>query len=568
MKRILRPGHNCSSLERVTGAGLLIDGEDYYRAFYQAAGSARKTIMIAGWQFDSDVRLLRGREERRAGRDVRLLPFLDSLCERNRELEVYILAWDFSIFFSLDHQWVQRWLFNWSTNDRLHFQFDSVHAIGASHHLKLVVIDGVLAFAGGLDICSRHWDGRDHAAVNMERWDGNGAPYEPYHDVQAYITGPPAQGLSEYFRNRWLFAGGRDFGHRPPAEGVSFDIGHAVPIAAGEVAISYTQARLPSPPLERIQEIKFLYADALSAAEEIIYIENQFFSSRWVYSSLLKRLNAPEMPRLQVVIVLPKRFNAFLEEMTLAVAQVSILRSLVGAAARNGHSLGIYYASSHDEEGSEVQTYIHSKVLIIDDRFLSVGSANLSNRSMSLDTELNLSWEAWSPGHIELADSIRRIRADLLAEHTGLTERAHRRRLEKTEGLVDYLEGLSDLARCRLHRHRMETIFEDYKWLKSITPENFGFDPEEPLIGEEWYESVLSDDEAGFSTSIKRLIAGLGPAKPRPGKIARAERAAIVTKDRILREVRKSRRRKYFLYFLLYSALFSLLWALIKSCYP
>ena len=567
MKRILRPGHNCSSIDRVTGSGLLIDGEDYYRAFYQAAESARKTIMIAGWQFDSDVRLLRGREERHAGGDVRLLPFLDSLCERNRELEVYILAWDFSIFFSLDHQWVQRWLFNWSTNERLHFQFDSVHAIGASHHLKLVVIDGVLAFAGGLDICSRHWDGRGHAALDMERWDGNGAPYGPYHDVQAYITGPPAQGLSEYFRNRWLFAGGKDFGRRPPAEGASFDTKHAVPVAAGEVAVSRTQARLPSPPLERIQEIKFLYADAISAAEELIYIENQFFSSRWVYSSLLKRLNAPDMPRLQAVIVLPKRFNAFLEEMTLAMAQVNILRSLVRAAAENGHSLGIYYASSMGEDGSEVQTYIHSKVLIADDRFLSVGSANLSNRSISLDTELNLSWEAWSPGHMELADSIRRVRADLLAEHTGLSEKAQRRRLEKTEGLVDYLDGLSDLGRCRLHRHKMETIFEDYKWLKSITPENFGFDPEKPLIGEDWYESVLSDEGAGFSASIKRLIAGL-PAPPRPGKIARAERAAIVTKDRILREARKSRRRKYFLYFLLYSALFSLLWAIIKSCYP
>ena len=63
--------------------GLLVDGRDYYRAFYQAAQQARRYILIAGWQFDSAVPLLRGRDRRGVRLRVRLLPFLKTLCEAN-----------------------------------------------------------------------------------------------------------------------------------------------------------------------------------------------------------------------------------------------------------------------------------------------------------------------------------------------------------------------------------------------------------------------------------------------------------------------------------------------------
>jgi uncharacterized membrane protein YdjX (TVP38/TMEM64 family) len=62
---------------------------------------------------------------------------------------------------------------------------------------------------------------------------------------------------------------------------------------------------------------------------------------------------------------------------------------------------------------------VHSKVLVVDDAFVTIGSANLSNRSMGLDTECNLALE--SNGDPRLAEAIAGLRARLLAEHLGTT---------------------------------------------------------------------------------------------------------------------------------------------------
>lgn len=72
---------------------MLIDGRDYYRAFYQAARTAERYILIAGWQFDSTARLLRGDDAQEADGEIQFLPFLNELCERNPSLSIYILAW-------------------------------------------------------------------------------------------------------------------------------------------------------------------------------------------------------------------------------------------------------------------------------------------------------------------------------------------------------------------------------------------------------------------------------------------------------------------------------------------
>ena len=102
--RILVPGRNCWVADaKVREAGLLIDGKDYYRAFHDAARDAKQHILIAGWHFTSGVRLLRGKEG-----EVSLLDFLKQLCSRNPELRVYILAWDYSVNYSIDWEWNQK----------------------------------------------------------------------------------------------------------------------------------------------------------------------------------------------------------------------------------------------------------------------------------------------------------------------------------------------------------------------------------------------------------------------------------------------------------------------------
>ena len=75
VRQILQPDKNCWTISEVTESGLLIDGRDYYRAFYQAARSAEDYILISGWQFDSDVALLRGSDADYAPASEQFLTF-------------------------------------------------------------------------------------------------------------------------------------------------------------------------------------------------------------------------------------------------------------------------------------------------------------------------------------------------------------------------------------------------------------------------------------------------------------------------------------------------------------
>ena len=77
---ILKPGTNCRGIYRVHQSGLLVDARDYYGAFHRSALRARHYILLAGWQFDSEVRLVRGRDAVPAAGDARLLNFLENLC--------------------------------------------------------------------------------------------------------------------------------------------------------------------------------------------------------------------------------------------------------------------------------------------------------------------------------------------------------------------------------------------------------------------------------------------------------------------------------------------------------
>ncbi|MFO0753480.1 MAG: phospholipase D-like domain-containing protein [Thermodesulfovibrionales bacterium] len=506
MKRILRKGRNCWHTGKVDGSGVLVDGRDYYRLFYHAALNARDYLLISGWQFDSETALLRGEDMKEARGDVRFLAFLNSLCELNPSLRIYILAWDFSIIFLMEREWLQEWIFNWMTSERLSFRFDGSHALGASQHQKFTVIDGAVAFAGGMDICAGRWDDRRHAALNPSRMNPDGKFYGPYHEVQAYFSGPLAERLSELFVSRWKSASGEDLVLPPARKGAYLpEQEPGVPLAARWASLSRTQAATLTGSPFSIREIRSLYLDALQAAQRLIYLENQYFSSCALYQALLDRMREAGRPKLQIVIILPKMPQDLVEEIAVGVSQEEILRSLRDTAAATGHSLGIYYTTATAEDGREVPVYIHSKLLLVDDRFLTVGSANTTNRSMGLDTELNLSWEAAHRWQRRLLSSLRRLRADLLAEHTGVESGGKDGAFTRIEGLVEHLDLLAERPDGRLRRHTLKSSPGYKEWLSPLKLDNYIFDPEKTLIEEDLYELIASDTSSMFAGGITLL---------------------------------------------------------------
>jgi phospholipase D1/2 len=509
---ILRPGENCWLTGEVRRAGLLIDGRDYYRAFYSAARAARRYILIAGWQFDSEVCLLRGNDANGADGELCLLPFLNLLCERNESLRVYLLAWDFSILYALKREFLQAWWFNWTSHRRLRFRFDSSHPLGACHHQKFAVIDGHIGFVGGMDICSGYWDDREHRVKHRHRLNSDKKCYQPRHDLQAYLVGPAVMALTRLFERRWRFSGGGRL-RLPAPRRTRAEIEPSVSIAAKTVAISRTQGRTTIPQQSSVREIRALYKGAIMAAEKLIYIESQYFSARAVYNALTARMRAKGRPRLQIVFMLPRQPEAFLEEIGLGSTQARYLRWLMQTARRTGHALGVYNSRATGKNLRRVKTYIHSKLMIVDDRFLTVGSANTSNRSMGFDSELNVSFEA-GDGDRALARSIREARVSLLAEHCGLVAEGDLERLVNAKDLVAFLESVTQRARARLrHHHAVKNALSE--WVAKWTPHSLLIDPRESVLAERIHEVISADRDGLFARGIVALNKWLyGQQKP------------------------------------------------------
>jgi phosphatidylserine/phosphatidylglycerophosphate/cardiolipin synthase-like enzyme len=180
-----------------------------------------------------------------------------------------------------------------------------------------------------------------------------------------------------------------------------------------------------------------------------------------------------------VVLVLNMEAETMKEQIAVGLSQAKVLGGLRDVAAETGHRLGVYYTlpACGEDETAERATYIHSKVMIVDDRFLTVGSANLTNRSLSIDTEINASVETDDPDDA-LGRSIRAVRASLIGEHLGDAD------FDRVDDLVACLDGLASPATgprtpgssCRLRLHPSPTA-DERALLAVIDPQQLPFDP-------------------------------------------------------------------------------------------
>ena len=183
---ILVEGRNCWRRRPAKRVTFLIDGAAYFEAFAQSVELAKNSILIAGWDINSQVELLRGNQS--GNSSTRLGDFLNTAVSRTPGLRAYILAWDFAMIYALEREAFPIFKLDWRTHDRLHFRLDGDHPVGASHHQKIVIVDDAIAFVGGLDLTKRRWDTSEHRVNDPRRIDPHGHPYPPFHDVQMLVT--------------------------------------------------------------------------------------------------------------------------------------------------------------------------------------------------------------------------------------------------------------------------------------------------------------------------------------------------------------------------------------------
>jgi phosphatidylserine/phosphatidylglycerophosphate/cardiolipin synthase-like enzyme len=306
--------------------------------------------------------------------------------------------------------------------------------VGGAHHQKIVVIDDCLAFAGGIDVTADRWDTPEHLDRQpLRRRPSTHRPTGPWHDVTSLVSGPAARALGDLARERWASGTGRalepvtdvEACWPPEVEPLLTDV---------DVAISRTRPEHGGDAL--VHEVELLWLAAIAGARRTVYIESQYFANRRIAEAIAERLREDDGP--EVVVVNPESADGWLEEKAMGTARAKLL-ALLADADRHGR-FRLYVPVT---EGRQ-PIYVHAKVMVVDDRLLRVGSSNLNNRSMGVDTECDLSIEAvaGSPRQEEIAATIVGFRDGLLAEHLGATPEEVAAAIADTGSLVQGIERL------------------------------------------------------------------------------------------------------------------------------
>lgn len=484
-KKIIRPEENCWRYVNADRAALLVDGEKYFGTLHTAISQARYAVYILAWDIDSRLGLLRG--EQKSDLPAELGNLINALLDQRPELSIYILNWDWAMLYTLEREWLPLFRPGWKKQARLHYQLDGECPFGGSQHQKIVVIDDKLAFCGGIDPGKYRWDTSEHAPDDKRRIDPDNEAYPPFHDMQMMVDGDAAQSLAELARDRWYKATGEQLPKvkhheqdiwpsdiKPDFENVHIAIARTLPEFKDQAEIT---------------EVETLYLDAIASAEKLIYIENQYFTSWKVAEVLAQRLADDQ--GLEVVIVCPKMTGGWLEQHTMDVLRSRVSRKLF-EADKHGQ-LRVCYP--HHEALGNAYISLHSKLLIVDDVFLRVGSANLSNRSMGLDSECDLAIEAENEEQLQ---AIKAFRQRLLCEHLGLKNDELEALLTQHGSLIKLLDARENASRTL---RTLDCEIDDS--IDGLTPTADYIDPERPVDSVEMSRKLVPIDE---SKSPKKQI--------------------------------------------------------------
>ncbi len=487
--KLFEAGRNCWRIERANRAAFLVDADSYFKAFVAAARRAQRSILITGWDFHSRTRLLC---EDDAGHELELGKFLNELVRRKRGLQIHILIWDYPMIFGLDREWAPLYGFGWKPRRRIHFRYDSTQPVGASHHQKVAVIDDAVAFCGGIDLTCKRWDTCDHAPDNNRRA-VQGAPYPPFHDLTMAVDGDAAKALGDLVRERWRRAEGQTL---LPAHVRNDPWPRELEPSVKAVDIAIARSEPQTLEYPAVREVEALYLDMIQAAGRSIYIENQYFTANKVGDALAARLSEPDGP--EVVVVLRQLSHGWLEELTMQTLRTRLVEQC-RAADRYGRFRVYYPYVDGLKEGTCID--VHAKMMIVDEQFVRIGSANLANRSMGLDTECDLCIDA--DGREELSEAIASLRCELLAEHLGFSPKDVRRAIEEKGTLRDAIDVLQKPNRTLRPLTDLAQVSETVMSMAAVA------DPERPV--------ALGDLAAFFNNDVQGDMARSGPAW---GKIA------------------------------------------------
>jgi phosphatidylserine/phosphatidylglycerophosphate/cardiolipin synthase-like enzyme len=338
---------------------VLVDGSEVLPAIAAELTRAESYVHLTGWYFSPELHLSRDHEP------IIVRNLLAELAER---VDVRVLSWKGAPLpvFKPSQRDVREMLDALARHTKIEAHADGCTGFTHCHHEKTIVVDGRVAFVGGIDLTldgGDPWDTPSHVARGGIGW----------HDAAVRLEGPVVADVARHFRLRW---------HGATREALPSP---AVPDAAGDVQAQIVRT-LPAGTYRAVRRgdysILESYSAALRSAERFIYLENQFLWSPEIVAILADKLRNPPSEDFRLLVLLPARAN---DGADISRGQVA---ALIHAADETTRFLACTVYARAGKLRDPV--YVHSKIGIVDDHWLTVGSANLNAHSLFNDTEMNV----------------------------------------------------------------------------------------------------------------------------------------------------------------------------------
>lgn len=360
---------------------VLIDGEEALPAIENAIRNAKSSVYIANWHASPDFRLTR-----EPGAPT-LRDLLAMTAQRGVAVRLLLWAGPPVPAFQPTRRLVRSEQQRFTAHTEVRCVLDSRERTMHCHHEKLVVVDGTTAFVGGVDFTALEGDRHDSTEH---------PPSRPicWHDLMTRLHGPVVADVANHFRLRWREVAGEDLPEPTP------------PGPAGESNVQLLRT-IPDKTYAFAPRGEFTVLDgylrALRSARRLVYLENQFLWSPEITEVLLDKLANPPDDRFRMVLLLPRKPS------NGADTTRGQLSRLLDADDGNRRVLATTL-STHDGQDS-APVYVHAKLGIVDDEWMTIGSANLNEHSLFNDTEVNVATDD--------RELIHDTRLRLWAEHLG-----------------------------------------------------------------------------------------------------------------------------------------------------
>jgi phosphatidylserine/phosphatidylglycerophosphate/cardiolipin synthase-like enzyme len=358
---------------------ILVDGAQALPEIARAIRGARRHVHIAGWSITPHFPVTRDEPP------VLLRELLADTAER---VPVRVLMWAGAPAhtFAPDRATARAARDELTRGTKVRAACDARSRALHCHHEKLVIVDDEVAFVGGIDM----------TLLGGDRWDTNAHPARGrlgWHDAASRLRGPAVADVAAHFAGRWAEVTGEPVAAQPAA---------MEPAGDTEVQVVRT---VPERQYDFVRDGDFrileAYVRALRGARRFVYLENQFLWSSEISEILAGKLRDPPTSDFRLLLVLPSKANNGQDDTRGQLA------ALVEADAGHRRLLA---ATIRAHTGSrDDPLYVHAKVGIVDDRWLTVGSANLNARARLNDTEMNVVTDD--------AELVRQVRTRLWAEH-------------------------------------------------------------------------------------------------------------------------------------------------------